>query len=188
MASPMVILPQKSIFDLRVNSVQPLLCSIGPISVGVDFSLQFCDPLFGGSQLLRKLLSHFQRVSAVVFGNASNFMEQLQDRLSRLVELVGIVSNAFRIRLKSDHGIRLVAGSVQLSTHSWTLPPDRTKNGAGYVSALRRKQPFFVSIAFSLNLWRLGNIYGVLHGSPGATSPPCLERKFSDLHCEGDGS
>ena len=96
---------QKSIFDLRVNSVQPLLGSIGPISVCVDFSFQFCDPLFGRAQLLRKLLSHFQRVSAVIFGDAGSFMEQLQDRLSRLVELVGIVRNAFRIRLKSDHGI-----------------------------------------------------------------------------------
>jgi hypothetical protein len=62
---------QKSIFDLRVNSVQPLLGSIGPISVCVDFSFQFCDPLFGRAQLLRKLLSHFQRVSAVIFGNAA---------------------------------------------------------------------------------------------------------------------
>jgi hypothetical protein len=75
MATPVVILPQKSIFDLRVNSVQPLLGSIGPIWVGVDFSLQFCNPLFGRAQLLRKLLSHSQRVSAVIFGNASSFME-----------------------------------------------------------------------------------------------------------------
>src|SRR5262249_22300952 len=123
-ASSMIVvvnLPQKSIFDLRVNSVQPLLGSIGPISVCVDFSLQFRDPLFGRAQLLRKLLSHFQRVSAVVFGNASSFMEQLQDRLSRLVELVGIVRNAFRSRLEADHRIRLVTATVQLSSHSWTL-------------------------------------------------------------------
>ena len=115
-----VNLPQKSIFDLRVNSVQPLLGSISPISVCVDFSLQFRDPLFSRAQLLRKLLSHFQRVSAVVFGNASSFMEQLQDRLSRLVELVGIVRNALRSRLEADHRIHLVTATVQLSSHSWT--------------------------------------------------------------------
>lgn len=131
MTAAVINLPQKSIFDLRVNSVQPLLSSIGPISIGVNFSVQFCDPLFGGAQLLRKLLSHFERVSAVIFGNASRSMEQLQDLLSRLVELAGIVSNAFRIRLKADQSVRLVAATVQLSRHSWTLPLTEPRMGPG---------------------------------------------------------
>jgi hypothetical protein len=38
---------------------------------------------------MRKLLSHVERTLAVFFGNASRSLEQLQDGLTRLVELIG---------------------------------------------------------------------------------------------------
>jgi hypothetical protein len=86
-----ITLPKKSNFDLTVNSVQPLLRSFGSASIVFDFSFQLCHLIFSRAELIRKLLSHFQRVSAVVFGDARGFIEQLQDCLSCLVELVGII-------------------------------------------------------------------------------------------------
>ena len=48
------------------------------------------------------------------------------------------------------------------------------------MSALRRKQPFFVLIAFVFEPVAIGqHLCGALYGSPGATSPPCLERKLT---------
>jgi hypothetical protein len=47
-------------------------------------------------------------------------------------------------------------------------PLDRTKNGAGYVCALRRKQPFFVSNCLFFEPVAIGqHLCGALHGSTG---------------------
>jgi hypothetical protein len=38
--------------------------------IKLNLSLQLCDPIFGRSQLMGKLLGHIQRMFAVRFGQA----------------------------------------------------------------------------------------------------------------------
>ena len=46
---------------------QMIMRSVGPLSTGRAFSFQFCNPIFGCAQLIRELLSHGQRATAVLF-------------------------------------------------------------------------------------------------------------------------
>ena len=57
-APPAVALPKKSIFNLRVDAMKPLLGPVGSLSISHAFSFQFCNPIFGCAQLIGKLLSH----------------------------------------------------------------------------------------------------------------------------------
>ena len=82
-------MPQETVFNLSIDLVQPLLGSLSAVLIRRDLSFQLRNAIFNGSKLMRKLLSHVQRVSAVLFSNASRSVEQIQDRLTRLVELVG---------------------------------------------------------------------------------------------------
>ena len=52
---------------------------------------------------MRQLLSHVQRVLTVLFGYASRFVKQIENRLSCFVELITAV--AFVRRRKRDYGI-----------------------------------------------------------------------------------
>jgi hypothetical protein len=110
-----VILPQKSILNLRVNAMEPVLGPIGSFLASGKLCFQLCDPIFGRVQLMRKLLRHVERMSAVFFGNASRSMEQLQDRLTRFVELIGLIR-------------RVAAGSPRitpdLTMHRSALPTE----------------------------------------------------------------
>ena len=65
---------KETILNLGVNSVEPLLRSVGLLSIGRAFSFQFCNPIFGCAQLIRELLSHGQRATAVLFSNASSLV------------------------------------------------------------------------------------------------------------------
>src|SRR5262249_36583890 len=112
------ILPQKSIFDLRVNAMKPLLGPLGSFPIRGNFCLELRNPIFGRAQPMRKLLRHIQRVPAVVFGDARGFMKQLQDRLSCLIE-AGILRSAFS--RKPDHRIRPMAAGVQTRAHRMML-------------------------------------------------------------------
>jgi hypothetical protein len=88
-AAAPVILTQKSILNLSVDAMKPLLGPVGFFLTSGELRLQLRDPIFGRVQLMRKLLSYVERTLAVFFGNASRSVEQLQDRLTRLVELIG---------------------------------------------------------------------------------------------------
>ena len=79
-----VAVPKKSILNLGVNCVEPLLRSVGPLSIGRAFRFQFCNPIFGCAELIGKLLSHAQRETAILFSNAGGLVYQLQYRLSAL--------------------------------------------------------------------------------------------------------
>ena len=48
---------QKSIFNLRVDSVEPLLRALGFLPIGCDLRLQLSNPILGRVQLMRKLPS-----------------------------------------------------------------------------------------------------------------------------------
>jgi hypothetical protein len=89
-----VILTQKSILNLRVDAMEPLLGPVGSFLTSGKLRFQLRDPIFGRVQLMRKLLRYVERTFAVFFGNASRSVEQLQDRLTRLVELIGPIRRA----------------------------------------------------------------------------------------------
>jgi hypothetical protein len=89
-----VILTQKSILNLRVDAMEPLLGPVGSFLTSCKLRFQLRDPIFGRVQLMRKLLRYVERTFAVFFGNASRSVEQLQDRLTRLVELIGPIRRA----------------------------------------------------------------------------------------------
>jgi hypothetical protein len=92
-AAPIILL-QESILNLCVDAMEPLLGPIGSFLTGSEFCFQVRDPIFGRVQLMRKLLRHVERMSAVFFRNASSSVEQLQDRLTRCVELIGPIRRA----------------------------------------------------------------------------------------------
>jgi hypothetical protein len=69
--------------------MEPLLGPVGSFLTSGKLCFQLRDPIFGRVQLMRKLLRHVERTSAVFFGNASRSVEQLKNRLTRLVELIG---------------------------------------------------------------------------------------------------
>jgi len=73
-AATSVALPKKSILNLGVNCVEPLLRSVGPLSIGRAFSFQFCNPILGCAQLIGKLLSHAQCATAVLFSNSGSLV------------------------------------------------------------------------------------------------------------------
>jgi hypothetical protein len=66
---------KETILNLGVNCAEPLLRSVGPLSIGRAFSFQFCNPIFGCAQLIRELLSHGQRATAVLFSNAGSLVK-----------------------------------------------------------------------------------------------------------------
>ena len=62
-----LLLPQETVFNLSIDLVQPLLGSLSAVLIRRDLSFQLRNAIFSGSKLMRKLLSHVQRVSAVLF-------------------------------------------------------------------------------------------------------------------------
>ena len=64
-----LLLLQETVFNLFVDPVQPLLGTLSSVLIRRDFSFQLRNAIFGGTKLMRELLSHIQRVSAVLFSN-----------------------------------------------------------------------------------------------------------------------
>jgi hypothetical protein len=60
----------ESALDFAVDAVEPLFGTIASFPRGSDLCLQLGNPVFGGSQLIRKLLRHVERVAAIFVGNA----------------------------------------------------------------------------------------------------------------------
>jgi hypothetical protein len=85
-----ITLSEKSVLNLRVNAMEPLLGTLGSFLISGNLRFQLRNPIFGCAQLVRKPLRRLQRVSAVFFRNAGRFVQQLQDCLARFVELIGI--------------------------------------------------------------------------------------------------
>ena len=51
-ASPAVGLLKKSVFNLGVDAMQPLLRPVGFLAISIDFCFQLRDAIFGRSQLM----------------------------------------------------------------------------------------------------------------------------------------
>jgi hypothetical protein len=98
-ATAAVVLPQKSILDLRVDFVKPLLRAVGFVLINSNLSLQFRDPVFGRSELMGKLLRHIERMFAIGFCHPGGLVQQTQNGLPCFIELI-IGSYVFRSRCK----------------------------------------------------------------------------------------
>ena len=81
-------LPQKALFDFRIDLVEPLLRSLGTVPVSHRLSLQFCNAILSCAKLVRELLSCVHRVSAIFFSDARCFLEQTENGLTCVVELI----------------------------------------------------------------------------------------------------
>jgi hypothetical protein len=93
-AVAVIILSEKSILNLRIDAMEPLLGALGSFLIGGDICFQLDNSIFGGTQLIRKLLSHVERMSAVFLGSISSFAKKLKDRLTGFVELIVVVLSA----------------------------------------------------------------------------------------------
>jgi hypothetical protein len=87
-------LPEKSILDLRVNLVKPLLGTLSLLSVCFNLGFEFCNAILSISKLLRKPLRHIHGVSAILLSNIGGFVQKLEDRLTGFVELSVVVVSA----------------------------------------------------------------------------------------------
>jgi hypothetical protein len=84
------ILPQEALFNLGVDSMEPLLSAICPLLLSSDRGLQVGNALTGGAQLMGEFLLYVGRTPPVVFRNARRFVQQTQDRLTGLLDLIFI--------------------------------------------------------------------------------------------------
>jgi hypothetical protein len=82
--------------------VQPLLGTLGSLSVRFDLSLELRNTILGSAKLVREPLRCLQRAPTVFFRNASRPVQQLQDCLARFVELVSVCGALAGMR-KWDH-------------------------------------------------------------------------------------
>jgi hypothetical protein len=151
-AAAPVILTRKSILNLSVDAMEPLLGPVGSFLTSGKLRFQLRDPIFGRVQLMRKLLSHVERTLAVFFGNASRSVEHLQDRLTRLVELIGPVR-------------RVAAGSPRiapdLTMHRSALSPLKWINLIVWRrSFVARPALCTGSLVVCLDVWPMSNEIG----------------------------
>jgi hypothetical protein len=94
-----VVLAQKSVLNLRIDPVEPLLRAIGSFSMRPNLSFQLRDPIFGRSELMGKLLRHLNGMLTVCFGHAGGLVKQLQNGLSCFVGRQGMRGVAKNKRL-----------------------------------------------------------------------------------------
>jgi hypothetical protein len=82
------VLLQKPIFNFCIDLVQPLFSALSLVLMRYDFSLQLRNTLLRGAKLMRELLSYVDSMFAVLLSDIGRPIEELQDRLSRAVELI----------------------------------------------------------------------------------------------------
>src|SRR5215467_8335478 len=66
-----LISPHEALLYLRVDPVQPLLSALRLFLIGCDLGFQLRNPILGCTQLMRKSLGCFDRVSAVFLRDTS---------------------------------------------------------------------------------------------------------------------
>jgi hypothetical protein len=132
-AAAPVVLPQKSIFNLRVYAMEPLLRTLGSFLISGNLRFQLRNPIFGCAQLMRELLRRLQSVSTVLFRNAGRFVQQLQDRLARFVELIGIARCGAFGSAREWNDIRHAVVTTNLTMHHSALPLDVSNHIVGGV-------------------------------------------------------
>jgi len=77
--------------------VQPLLGTLGPLSERFHVSLELHNTILGSAKLVRKTICRIDRMSVVLLGNISSFVQKLEDRLTGFVELTAVVSRTLSV-------------------------------------------------------------------------------------------
>ena len=95
---------------------------------------------------MREPLCSLQRMSAIFLGNISGFVELLQDRLARSVELISFARCGTLSRTPECNGVGLVAVAGKLTMHHKPPPVDTRDLTVGEATgrSYRRHQLFFV--------------------------------------------
>ena len=91
-----LIFTQKAVLDLRIDLVEPLLRALGLLPVCFNFGLELRNAILGSPKLVCKPLRRIDRMSAVLLGDISSFVEKLEDRLTGFVELSAFVSRSLQ--------------------------------------------------------------------------------------------
>ena len=102
-AATIVSLPKKSILNLSVDAMEPLLCALGSLPVRRHFGLKLGNPIFGRPKLVRKPLRRIDCMSAVLLSDIRSFIEELKDRLTGFVDLSVVVGRALSRSRKWNH-------------------------------------------------------------------------------------
>jgi hypothetical protein len=78
LTSPLILLllPKKSLLNLREDLVEPLLGAVSSLLVVLHVRLKLRDPVFGRTQFQRELLSKFEGVLTVRLGYTRRLMQQ----------------------------------------------------------------------------------------------------------------
>ena len=77
---------KKPILNFSVDAMEPLLGAVSSFLISSELCFQLRDPIFGGTQPMRKPLRCVQCVSAVLFSEACGSLHQLQNRLPCFVD------------------------------------------------------------------------------------------------------
>ena len=93
-AATIVSLPKKSILNLSVDTMEPLLCALGSLPVRHHFGLKLGNPIFGRPKLVRKPLRRIDCMSAVLLSDIRSFIQELKDRLTGFVDFSVVVGRA----------------------------------------------------------------------------------------------
>src|ERR1700722_5622490 len=112
-----VVPPRELAFNLSINAIEPLLRALGAVAVRLDVRFQLGNAFLGCTQLMREPLCSLQRMSAIFLGNISGFVELLQDRLARSVELISFARCGTFSRTPECNGVGLVAVAGKLTMH-----------------------------------------------------------------------
>ena len=102
-AATIVSLPKKSILNLSVDAMEPLLCALGSLPVRRHFGLKLGNPIFGRPKLVRKPLRRIDCMSAVLLSDIRSFIQELKDRLAGFVDLSVVVGRALSRSRKWNH-------------------------------------------------------------------------------------
>jgi hypothetical protein len=89
LSGPTIIrLLEKSVLNLTVHAMQPLLSPLASLAISFRLGLQFLYPIFCRAKLVREFLRHVERLSTVGLSGTGCSMQQLHNALPRSVELI----------------------------------------------------------------------------------------------------
>jgi hypothetical protein len=156
-----VVLAQKSVFNLRIDTMEPLFGALGSLLVGGDFRFQFRYSIFSPSKLMRKLLRRLQRVSAVLFRDAGCPVQHLQYCLACFVELISAVRRRGFFSPRKRNHFRLAVVTTDLTVHRSPLFLDFTNQIVDRIVMIVACGGFCTgsdgSTAFNMDLLRMSN-------------------------------
>jgi hypothetical protein len=99
-----LLLPEKSLLDLREDLVEPLLGAIRSLLVISYVRLKLRDPVFGGTKFLREFLSKLKGVLAIRLGYSSCLVQQAQNAAAGAIQFIALARRrAFCAWGKLDH-------------------------------------------------------------------------------------